>query len=652
MAADQRKLTHIVEGSLTILKTTQGQTINNTRTINDLIGNLASLEIASQNLTESVRDLLNYVEVYTKLDRATSEAQALIEIARDYSQNLKLQLNMLSLGHLSPSVIAPSELRKLLDDVKSQLSSQFKFPFNPEEDIWTFYKTLTCTTLMEGSRLVVVISIPLLDNIGSFEVYRIHNMALPRNGSNQTDVLARFSLETDAIAVDKRRTQFALLSLLELQGCSDPLRAYCTFMSPVYSILATKMCVIQIFLGHQEGITKFCRTVIQPNTPSPQAKYLTDGHWAITSAVPLTFSVLCNSTSSSSRVIRIRTPIDIVSLDLACSAYNGHMTLLPFYQKRTKYDLKDQFRLFIQNYNFGLISIWKTFEVQLPNFTDIKIPPKLMEYKEIPVDRLISELKNDPLELEQMPASPPFWIYMLDAVGIGIILAVVFLFRRRLRNCITKFKICKRSVKRGQKEDSGRRTPATGHTDVQPSAPRCEDDSIADDPISFINGSSVMFRPDPLLAAEYMREKYSINPEQPTINPAEWNISQIVPDSGSASSGPKTTRNNGYESGTHPDGGFLFRKIEEADSRPKTLNEDMDDDGQKPHTFAPSAMSGDPGHDPNVEADANKMASSKTVQTKLDSISAETTRIYQGRAAGKKSIYPSLRREADSHYYD
>ena len=124
--------------------------------------------------------------------------------------------------------------------------------------------------------------------------------------------------------------------------------------------------------------------------------YITDGHWAITSAALLTPSVLCNSTSFSSKVVKVMTPvIDIVSLDLTCSAYNGHMTLLPYYKKRTRYKLTDQFRFFIQNYNFGLISVWKTFEIELPNFSDIRIPPKLKENEEIPVDRLISEIKKN-----------------------------------------------------------------------------------------------------------------------------------------------------------------------------------------------------------------------------------------------------------------
>ena len=567
LAQGQEKLRHVVEGSLTILKTTQGQTVNNTKAINDVIEGLADLSEASHNLSEEVREMQYYTEVYTMLDRAATEAQSLIDMARDSSQNLKLQLNMLSLGHLSPSVISPNELRKLLGDVKGQLSSQFKFPFDPRKDIWTFYKTLTCTTLMEGGQLIVVISIPLLDNVGAFEVFRIHNMALPLNGSNQTNVLARFSLEASAIAVNKRRTHFAALSASELRDCSDPLKTYCTFKSPVYSIVSTEMCVIQVFLGHQDGITKLCKTVIQPNDPSPQARYLTDGHWAITSAVPLTFSVICNSTASSSKVITTRTPIDIISLDLTCSAFNGYMTLLPFFQKRTHYNLTDQFRRFIQNYHFGLIKVWRQFELKVPNFLAIKIPAKLKEIKEIPMDNLINELQESQVELEDMPAGPPFWVYMLDAVGLIFILVILFKFRRRLRNYFSKFKICKRSVKRG-KEEVGRSAP--DHPDVQPSAPSREDEPVEDDPTPCINGPSMKYKPDRELAAAYLKEKYMIEPscgnhhnnagQQHRRNPSQF-----------FQTGHDVRETCDYEYGTHPAGGFYFRKIKKDRPRSTTF---------------------------------------------------------------------------------
>lgn len=42
-------------------------------------------------------------------------------IGRTHIQNLWVQLNMLSLRHLSPGLISPRELKKLLIEIKTKL---------------------------------------------------------------------------------------------------------------------------------------------------------------------------------------------------------------------------------------------------------------------------------------------------------------------------------------------------------------------------------------------------------------------------------------------------------------------------------------------------------------------------------------------------
>ena len=220
-----------------------------------------------------------------------------------------------------------------------------------------------------------------------------------------------------------------------------------------------------------------------------------------------------------------------------------------------------------------------------------------------------------------MPASAPFWIYMIDAIGLGILLALIFIFWRRLQNCMLKFKICKRSVKRGRKEDSGRRTPNKGLTDVAPSAPSCEDEPVEDDP-TIISGPPMMYRPNARLAAEYLSEKYSIRPNASTSNSAEWK----------------------NEYGTHPAGGFYFRKLDNPNSHPQTLNLETDGNEPRTHENAPPTTSENPEHDVTVEADVIKTASSQTAQRRIDSMPKEA--VHPGRMAGQMSIYPSLRQEA------
>ena len=497
LAKSQETIRHVLNSSLTVLKNVQGQSINNTRTINAVIDVIERLEETNKNLTSNLNDTNKQVNTYTMLDRAVNEVQNLIEMARDHAQTIQLQLDMLSLGHLSPAVISPSNLRRLLLEVRGQLDRNFQFPFDPDTDLWTFYRTLTCTTLVHSDQLVVVLSIPLLDTLGAFDVYKVYNIPLPRNVPNN-NLQARYDLEAPALLIDKRRSQFSLLSSSELPGCMSSIRPYCAIRNPVYSILSSSMCIVHLFLGHTDKVKKFCEILVTPNAPTPQARYLSDGHWVITSAAPLTFSVGCNASSSTNQVIKVSPPLDIIRLPLACSAFNGRMTLPPFFHKESKYNLSSLFRQFLQNYKFGLINVWKSFDISLPSFGNIGIPKKLKTVKEMPLDNLIFELKNSIPDIEPMPADIPIYYYLLGALGI-IILVLFCCFRRRLRNCFSKFKICSWSVEKGTVEEPPCPTiTRPDQPDVRPSAPSWQESDQA--PRSNL--------PEPESVADVVRQQY------------------------------------------------------------------------------------------------------------------------------------------------
>ena len=86
---------------------------------------------------------------------------------------------MLSLGHLSPSVITPKSFNGLLLEIENQLPEYLKLPYDPKGEIWKLCQTLTCTTVLDKGRFLVVISIPLLDNMNTFAILNILNMPLP-----------------------------------------------------------------------------------------------------------------------------------------------------------------------------------------------------------------------------------------------------------------------------------------------------------------------------------------------------------------------------------------------------------------------------------------------------------------------------------------
>lgn len=73
-------------------------------------------------------------------------------------------------------------------------------------------------------------AIPLLDNQGQIAIFKIHNLQIPYNSTEQV-YRAKYRLESFQVAVNKRRTQFVLLSENEPKYCSDSFRPFCNFES-------------------------------------------------------------------------------------------------------------------------------------------------------------------------------------------------------------------------------------------------------------------------------------------------------------------------------------------------------------------------------------------------------------------------------------
>lgn len=114
--------------------------------------------------------------------------------------------------------MAPQDLKSLLLSIKTKLPRTLRLPGNPDEDLWSFYKFLTCTSTTEDNKLLIILSIPLLDAQDTYSIYKVHNLpALMTNQSNSIidngwSMVAQYDLEANSIAVNTDRTQYMLLS--------------------------------------------------------------------------------------------------------------------------------------------------------------------------------------------------------------------------------------------------------------------------------------------------------------------------------------------------------------------------------------------------------------------------------------------------------
>ena len=93
-----------------------------------------------------------------------------------YIVNLKTELNVLALNHLSTSTISPGDLKTLLVEIQSKLAVNNELPKNPNTDIWYFYKTLSCMTYMENDQIRIVLKIPLINTKEKYDIFKVNNI--------------------------------------------------------------------------------------------------------------------------------------------------------------------------------------------------------------------------------------------------------------------------------------------------------------------------------------------------------------------------------------------------------------------------------------------------------------------------------------------
>ena len=386
------------------------------RTMSDIV---RGLEERFYEFEETTKDLHLFVITYTQFDMLIAELREDVEKAMFYMDSVRAMLGQLSLGHLGPTVIPPKELKHILTDIEQKIPKYLTLP-KPVENIWYYYKTLTCLTVVKNKRFITLVNLPLLDINTQFELYQVHNIPMP---FNQTELLAKYQLETTTLAVNVKHTNFVLLTATEMALCSSPQITFCSISSPVYTLGESRLCVISLFENDKRAITENCQIRVQLRTILPQAVYIPDGNWIIVAVESIEFTIMC--LEEENYHIVTSPPVFTLHLKETCQAFAAPMNLPAYYHSRSIYKRVEQRRALMSliSGNISGFSLWDPFDKFL-NTTDIKRIheyAKLADISDMTIDNLVDEL-NDLRDVPKIIDKKG----ILDSVGgIGFPLVVV-----------------------------------------------------------------------------------------------------------------------------------------------------------------------------------------------------------------------------------
>ena len=201
----------------------------------------------------------------------------------------------------------------------------------------------------------------------------------------------------------------------------------CFTKSPVYKTGMSKLCVIALFMQDSRKIAKYCKVIVTLNTQLPTAKYITNGHWVISTLEKLHFVKICgDGPDTLATDLTVQPPMQILSLEKSCSAVISSLTLPPYYHKESKYNVTNLLATCMASYNVSAVELWKPVHSQFDNLQNISIPEKLKDLDDVPINKLVEELEsvhtvNPMFDIWGLPT----WVYILIGMGCALILGII-----------------------------------------------------------------------------------------------------------------------------------------------------------------------------------------------------------------------------------
>ena len=437
LATSQTDILHMVQDNMSILNITRVEINANRHVINDIVKATNKLQDAFSNVTHQLREEIthtnHFVYLYLGMDLAITETRDAIQKAFFYLDNLKQQLNQMSLGHVSPSIIMPDILRSVLFEIQRKLPKELILPKEPS-DLWHYYKTLSCAVYERNRSFLVIVSVPLLDIRFNFDVFKIFNIPI---AYNRTVMTARYDLQYNFMAVNLERTKYMLLTDQDAADCCRPSTTFCSPTSAIYSISNSPSCLSALFTKDKPLVTDKCNKLIRIKDTLPKGVYITQKTWVISTSQFFRLQLVCSD--GNDRSINVVSPISIVEVKEGCIATSNQLTLTSFFREQSQLKLRDPYRALISTYNVTKVhDVWALDHTSDIADLHVKLPIELKDVTDVPMRQFMDAVSKIKIPITQETLG---WISIVQ-ITMGIVVGLVIMVGYYYYCCSDAKKYC------------------------------------------------------------------------------------------------------------------------------------------------------------------------------------------------------------------
>ena len=399
---NQNAIQHVVNKSLSFMNLSHSQIIQNRKRINAINEGVKEIYsiVTNQSLEASrgINEVRSFLVYYVQLQAIVSNTRELLIESINHIRSFDLQIDTLSSGKISPSIISPFQLEKMLLDIKNKLPEDLKLPINPSRKLWEYYRLLSSTSIFEQNRVLIMIKVPLISVGKRINIFKVTNLPLPNSemlqsndkNSDNLHMIAKYELESDYIAVNREKTLYMLLNRNNECLNSDP--TFCEFNTPMYPINRSKYCVVALLMNNKRKIKNLCSALIRPNEVLPQASRIKQGVWVISTIEVINFVLTCKDRET--RNIPVKPPLDMLTIPPGCKCDSDLISFPMHYDKEVMKSLVSQTKRIRSKINNTIYSIWEPLSDVMPTVNHSWKLDNLREIKQIKMSKLIEQTNS------------------------------------------------------------------------------------------------------------------------------------------------------------------------------------------------------------------------------------------------------------------